>query len=124
VVNAGTATTVDALSAEGEFLGGVILPGLTLMAAALAQGTAQLPHAQGQFTTLPVNTMDAITSGAILATVGAIERMAAALHERTQQPVICLLSGGAQEVLITRLNLPVLAVENLVLEGVARLMAD
>jgi len=124
VVNAGTATTVDALSADGIFLGGFILPGLTLMTAALVQGTAQLPHDRGQFTELPLNTVDAMSSGAILATLGAIERMAATLHERTQQPVICVLSGGAQEELITRLNLPVLAVQNLVLEGVVRLMAD
>lgn len=124
VVNAGTATTVDALSADGIFLGGFILPGLTLMTAALVQGTAQLPHHRGQFTELPLNTVDAMSSGAILATLGAIERMAATLHERTQQPVICVLSGGAQEELITRLNLPVLAVQNLVLEGVVRLMAD
>ncbi|MEO8631374.1 MAG: type III pantothenate kinase, partial [Betaproteobacteria bacterium] len=49
VVNAGTAVTVNALSSDGEFLGGLILPGLDLMAAALATGTARLPQTPGAF---------------------------------------------------------------------------
>src|SRR5438552_2277587 len=43
VATCGTATTVDALSADGLFLGGMILPGLGLMASSLARNTAQLP---------------------------------------------------------------------------------
>jgi len=49
VVTAGTATTVDLLSAAGDFLGGLILPGVELMQQALARGTAQLPLAEGRF---------------------------------------------------------------------------
>lgn len=44
VVNLGTATTVDAVGADGAFLGGAILPGIDLGARALARGTAQLPR--------------------------------------------------------------------------------
>ncbi len=44
VVNAGTAVTIDALTQEGEFLGGLIVPGLDLMADALTRGTAGLPR--------------------------------------------------------------------------------
>jgi type III pantothenate kinase len=40
VVSAGTAMTVDALSDTGEFLGGIIVPGLQLMQNALIRGTA------------------------------------------------------------------------------------
>ena len=47
VVCAGTATTIDVLSADGEFRGGLILPGFDLMRAALANNTAQLPLAEG-----------------------------------------------------------------------------
>jgi type III pantothenate kinase len=62
VVNAGTTMTVDALSHEGVFLGGVIVPGLTLMRRSLASGTAQLPLAEGTFCYFPDNTADAIMS--------------------------------------------------------------
>ena len=49
VVNAGTTMTVDALSAEGIFLGGFIVPGLELMREALARNTAQLKAQDGRF---------------------------------------------------------------------------
>jgi type III pantothenate kinase len=43
VATCGTATTVDGVSADGDFVGGMILPGLGLMLSSLARGTAQLP---------------------------------------------------------------------------------
>lgn len=46
VVNAGTATTVDAIDAAGRFRGGVIAPGVRLMLDSLARGTARLPDLQ------------------------------------------------------------------------------
>jgi len=116
VVMAGTATTVDALDAEGRFRGGLILPGLALMRAALARNTADLPHALGHYQPIPTNTDDAIVSGAIHATLGAIERMRARLGE----DALCLLSGGAAGELAPHLELPQRQIDNLVLEGLAR----
>ncbi len=125
VVCAGTATTVDALTAEGEFLGGVILPGLALMAEALDTGTASLTaHPPGHFTALPRSTADAIATGQILATVGAIEQIALSLQSQQHQPVVCVLSGGHGPRLLPHLERPVVFVEYLVLEGLARLMSD
>lgn len=125
VVCAGTATTIDALSQEGTFLGGIILPGLNLMAQALRQGTARLgaewiaPHYQ-PFAT---NTANAIYSGAVAATVGAIEyqHRQLGLHQ-TPQAVALVLSGGNASVLAPLLKGPVLSVNHLVLEGMARLL--
>ena len=116
VVMAGTATTIDALDADGLFRGGLILPGLTLMCAALARNTADLPHADGLYKSQPTNTDDAIVSGAIHATLGAIERMQATLGDEA----LCLLSGGAAAELAPHLNPPCRLVDNLVLEGLAR----
>ena len=95
---------------------GLILPGLALMRAALARNTADLPHAAGHYRPLPTNTDDAIVSGAIHATLGAIERMRATLGD----DVLCLLSGGAAGELAPHLELPQRQVDNLVLEGLAR----
>lgn len=44
VVDFGTATTFDAISAQGEYLGGVIAPGITISAEALFERTAKLPR--------------------------------------------------------------------------------
>lgn len=120
VVMAGTATTIDVLAADGRFRGGLILPGLELMQKALARNTAGLPEARGAYRDLPTNTDDAIVSGALQATLGAIERMACRL---AQTDFRVILSGGAAEALAPHLDLPQLRVDNLVLEGLARAAA-
>lgn len=115
VVNAGTATTVDALSPDGEFLGGLILPGIELMRFVLHEHTGRLPMQEGQFRELPRNTLDAIESGCRQAQAGAVERM----FRATGGAGVCLVSGGGGQALIERLSVPSRYVENLVLEGLA-----
>jgi type III pantothenate kinase len=117
VVGAGTAITVDALTAEGVFLGGLILPGLTLMRDALAEGTAQLPRADGSFAFFPANTADAIASGALNAACGAIERMADYLEASGGVAPVVVLSGGDAAQLAPHLARETRLVDNLVLEG-------
>ena len=117
VVMAGTALTVDALSAEGHFLGGIIVPGLMLMHRALNRGTAQLPAAIGQYQTFPTNTVNAITAGAIEACAGAVQRMATHLAAQVGDMPRCIGSGGAMHVLAQHLPFPVSINDNLVLDG-------
>jgi type III pantothenate kinase len=121
VVTAGTATTVDVLDEAGVFQGGLILPGFELMRRSLARNTAGLEYAQGRVEALPRNTADAIYAGCAHAQAGAVERMFARLG---RADALCLISGGAAEVLAANLTLPCRVVPNLVLEGVARLSAD
>jgi type III pantothenate kinase len=115
-VNAGTAVTIDALTREGHFLGGLIVPGLDLMAESLARGTARLPRARGSVEQFPRNTADAIASGAVQSVCGAVERMALALAERGSEPQI-LLSGGAAQLIHIHLARAARLVPNLVLDG-------
>jgi type III pantothenate kinase len=115
VANCGTATTIDAITADGTFLGGMILPGLGLMASSLARNTAQLPQiAPG--TTLPEgfadNTDDAILTGVLAAQTGAIER-AFELHNAVE----CIISGGAAPYIAPQVPVPHRHIENIVLIG-------
>lgn len=115
VVTAGTATTVDLLSAAGDFLGGLILPGVELMQQALARGTAQLPLAEGRFEWQPRRTVDAIRSGCLQAQTGAVERM---FRQIAAQPdALCLLGGGAADSFADLLEVPLRRIDNLVLTG-------
>ncbi len=114
VVNCGTATTVDALSDGGEFLGGLILPGVDMMRRSLAEGAAQLVAIEGNWREFPRNTADAMYSGAIQATVGAIRQQFELLGRHGAQ---CLLSGGAADSIQPYLKLPLVRVDNLVLQG-------
>ncbi|HVP07881.1 MAG TPA: type III pantothenate kinase [Burkholderiales bacterium] len=117
VVNAGTCTTIDMLSASGEFTGGLILPGIELMRFVLHEHTGRLPLQEGSFVAAPRRTADAIETGCRLAQAGAVERMFGAMGSGAQ----CLVSGGGGPALIERLDLPCRYVENLVLEGLARI---
>jgi type III pantothenate kinase len=115
VVNCGTATTIDALSAQGEFIGGLILPGLTLMQQSLSQGTAQLSVSKGVVQNFPRNTADAIASGVLRATLGAIEHQFTLLQ--VDGEAVCILTGGAADPLMHFLQMPVQFEKNLVLKG-------
>jgi type III pantothenate kinase len=115
VATCGTATTVDAVSSEGEFLGGMILPGLGLMLDSLARGTAQLPAASADTAPPPVfadNTLDAIRSGCVSAQAGAIARAVASLPAE-----LCIVSGGAAGHIAPALSVPYRMLDNIVLAG-------
>ncbi len=121
VVSCGTATTIDALSAHGEFLGGLILPGLDLMRSSLIGHTAQLKNGAGHYLKFPRNTADAMLSGALQATLGAVLQQYAALQNSRAQVI---LTGGAAAQLHAHLSLPVHLVENLALKGIARIAQE
>jgi type III pantothenate kinase len=117
VINAGTALTIDALTATGDFLGGLIVPGVRLMMRSLATGTAHAQATEGEFATFPTNTTDAIYSGALNAALGAIARMREALATHAGASPSCVISGGAAVALIPHLPSPTHEVPHLVLLG-------
>ncbi|MDA8127431.1 MAG: type III pantothenate kinase [Betaproteobacteria bacterium] len=118
VVSAGTAMTVDALSAAGEFLGGVIVPGVRLMRESLQAGTARIDGASGDWQAFPRTTADAVQSGIIAALCGAVEQQHARLAAREGTPPRCLVTGGDAQTLLPYLNVTASHVPALVLEGI------
>ena len=115
VATCGTATTIDAVSADSRFIGGMIAPGLGLMASSLARNTAQLPQvAPGAALSAGFadNTDDAIIAGCLAAQAGAIER-ACAQHGGAH----CVISGGAARFIAPLLAVPHTMVDNIVLLG-------
>jgi type III pantothenate kinase len=123
VVVCGTATTLDFLSGDGVFKGGMIMPGLGLMLRSLHEGTAALPDQDGDFSLYPTQTVDAIASGCQHAQAGTIERL---FHREAQHTpdVVCIVSGGAARAVAPRLSIPHQLHENLVLEGLYRVSQD
>lgn len=124
VVNAGTAMTVDVLSAQGEFLGGLIVAGFDLMHRALAEHTARLTADRGRFAVFPRSSADAITSGTIQALCGAVGRMARELERAGHGVPRLVVTGGAAPELLEHLGPGADHVERLVLEGLVRIAQD
>jgi type III pantothenate kinase len=128
IASAGTALTVDALTEDNEFLGGMILPGLRLMKSALAQQTERLTISEGAFHDFPRCTTDAIQTGCVSALVGSILAMHARLSLRGDTP-LCILSGGDAAIIAPVLasfkpTLNPIIAEQLVLHGLAALARD
>lgn len=119
VACAGTALTVEALTADGDYLGGLILPGYRLMLQALAQNTAQLDRQAGQWRGFPQGTEDALASGAMDALCGAIQRMQQRLAAQVGREPQLLLTGGDAALLAAALPPGARIVDNLVLYGLA-----
>jgi len=95
VVMVGTAVTVEAVDADGGFLGGLILPGHGIMLRALESGTAGLHVPTGEVRDFPTNTSDALTSGGTFAIAGAVERIYQHLLQHCGQEPVCMMTGGA-----------------------------
>jgi type III pantothenate kinase len=118
VVSVGTAMTVDALTAEGVFLGGVIVPGVFLMQQSLRQGTAAVADAGGAWHAFPRSTADAVQSGIVAALCGAIQQQHARLAEVAGAPPHCVLTGGDAATVLPHLGVAAEVVPTLVLEGI------
>jgi type III pantothenate kinase len=90
----------------------------------LNEHTGRLPIEEGRFVAAPRNTRDAIETGCRHAQAGAVERIHRAMRGTTGGRLRCIVSGGAGPSLIERLDFPCDYVENLVLDGLARIALD
>ena len=124
VVMVGTAVTVEAIDADGRFLGGLILPGHGIMLRALESGTAGLHVPTGEVRPFPTNTSDALTSGGTYAIAGACERMVQHLREHTGQEPVCIMTGGAGWKMAPSMSLQFELVDNLIFDGLLAMAAQ
>ena len=101
VVDFGTATVFDAVSADGRYLGGALAPGITLSADALFQSTSQLrrvelvppPSAIGR------NTVAAMQSGLIFGYAGLVEGMVSRFKDELGPEARVIATGGLAELM-------------------------
>jgi type III pantothenate kinase len=117
VVMVGTAVTVEAISPEGRFLGGFILPGHGIMLRALESGTAGLHVPTGDVCHFPTNTSDALTSGGTFAIAGAVECMVQHVRQHCGAEPMCVMTGGAGWKMAPSMTRPFELVDNLIFDG-------
>lgn len=119
VVQCGTAVTVDAVDAEGRFLGGAIAPGLRAMARGLAAAAPGLPQpAAFTSTSLPADSsLGCVEAGVLLAFCGAVERLVGDLASALPASSARLLTGGDAETYLTHGRLRLTHVDDLLHRG-------
>ena len=123
IVSAGTAMTIDALTADGVHLGGVIVPGPDLMVSSLFRGTSDLQSksAQGSIASglFANNTLGAIHQGALNALAALVERAIESMRLNLQVAPTVILTGGACQRLEPLIAASSVVIPDLVLRGLA-----
>jgi len=120
LVGVGTALTLDALTADGQHLGGLIAPGPRLMQQSLLGATAQVrPRNDGVLVDAADNTSDAVVSGCWQAAAALVERFVARMVPRLNHAPAVRLDGGDAPGLAPLLAMPVAMIEHGVLHGLA-----
>lgn len=99
VVDLGTATTYDVVSASGEFLGGVIAPGVQTSNAALARSTARLPQVElaAPRSVIGKNTVEAIQSALVFGGAAQVDGIVTRIREELGVPATAIATGGLAE---------------------------
>jgi type III pantothenate kinase len=101
VVDFGTATTFDVISPKGDYLGGVISPGIQISAEALFTRAAKLPKVEiaRPAKVLGRNTLHAMQSGIVLGYVGLVDGLVDRLRAEIGFPAKVLATGGLAQLI-------------------------
>jgi type III pantothenate kinase len=102
VVDFGTATTFDAISAKGEYLGGVICPGIGISSEALFQHAAKLPRVDiaRPKTVIGRNTVGSMQSGLYYGYLGLVEGIVARMRTELGGQAKVVATGGLAQLLL------------------------
>jgi type III pantothenate kinase len=101
VIDFGTATTFDAVSREGDYLGGAIAPGIDIAAEALFLRTAKLPQVEltRPKNAIGRNTVSAMQSGIIFGYIGLVEGIVARIRQELGGEARTVATGGYAEII-------------------------
>src|SRR5262249_26503636 len=107
VCDFGTATTLDAVSAAGEYLGGVICPGVNISADALFQRAARLPRIDVRKPSQVIGrtTVGAMESGLFYGYVGMVEGLVRRMRDELGGDAVCIATGGLAVVIAPETDL-------------------
>jgi type III pantothenate kinase len=107
VLDFGTATTFDVVSAKGEYLGGVICPGVQISADALFQRAARLPRVEVRkpCEVIGTTTVGAMESGLYYGYVGLVEGLVRRIARELGGRAVCVATGGLADVMSSEVDL-------------------
>jgi len=121
VASLGTATVVDAVSADGEFLGGAIAAGVETGLAALAEHTRALPRVSVGAVSSPIggDTTESLRAGAIHGTASLVAGLTQRMRGVVGAEAPLVLTGGHADLIAEHLGVECTVAPSLALEGLA-----
>lgn len=119
IVDFGTATTFDAISSEGDYLGGAIAPGIRIAADALFQHAAKLPKMDFNFPPAAIgrNTVHSLQSGLLFGYIGLVEGMVARFRLELGPETKVIATGGLAEIIAKETDIISILAPWLTLDG-------
>jgi type III pantothenate kinase len=103
VVDFGTATTWDVVTPKGEYLGGVIAPGIQISAEALYEHAAKLPRVElarpGKV--VARNTVASMQAGLVYGYAGMVDSLVERIRADVEWPMRCIATGGLAPLIAT-----------------------
>jgi len=120
IIDFGTATTFDVVSKKGEYLGGVIAPGIETSAAELHRRAARLPKIDIHFpkTIVGKNTVSSMQSGILYGALDSMETMVRRISKEIDDYPTIIATGGFSELMMKHSKVINKHEPTLVLEGI------
>ena len=122
IIDMGTATTITAIDAKGNYLGGCICPGVKIAAEALSSRTAQLPaiSLEAPKKAIGRNTVDSMRSGLMMGSAAMLDGMIDRMEEELQETTV-IATGGIARFVIPMCKRKIYYDKDLLLKGLLRL---
>lgn len=119
IFDMGTATTLSVVDARGNYIGGMIIPGVRLATEALSRGTSQLPHIslEAPKKITGTNTIDCMKSGAIYGNAAMLDGIIERVEEMLGQPATVVATGGLTHSIIPHCKRKIICDDDLMLKG-------
>lgn len=119
IIDMGTATTVSVINKDKQFIGGAILPGVSVSHNALVASTSQLPKVafEKPKKIIGSNTIDSIKSGILYGNAGAIDGLIERFSEELGQKCTVVATGGLSKIIAPLCKNEIIIDEDLLLKG-------
>lgn len=119
VFDMGTATTLSVVDKNGNYIGGMIIPGVTLALEALSRGTSQLPHIrlEAPRRVIGTNTIDCMKSGIVYGNAAILDGTITRIEEELGESATVVATGGLAAIIVPHCKQKIICDENLMLKG-------
>ena len=119
IIDMGTATTMSAIDAAGNYLGGVIIPGVRVALDSMVSRTAQLPRISFEAPKKAIgkNTIECMKSGSVLGSASMLDGMIDRLEEELSQDATVVATGGIAPFITPHCKHKIVCDDTLLLKG-------